>query len=231
LNVHLEHRFTFHYENPQVTLISPLQVYEKDTLYLYGEYLDKVASVFIGDLFASSVYVEQHLEVTVPNGAGFQPILLMDRNLNILDTQSKLNYLRLNAAICFVEGTLVHTDQGPIEIQKLIPGNSVYGKEIRGVTETYYTYSEVVCIEPHAFRENYPMRRTTMSKHHKILLHGKMIEAQSLVGHPGVSYIPYSGEKLYNVLLEEEGRMNVHGMICETLDPANPIARKFRWLP
>jgi hypothetical protein len=230
-NVHLEHRFLFHYENPQITLLSPFQAYEKETLYLYGEYLDKVTSVFIGDQFAMFVWVDQHLEVTLPNGFGSQSIVFMDNNLNIIDTQSRIHYLRLEAAICFVEGTLVHTDQGPVPIQKLMPGHSVYGKEIKGITETYYTYDEIVCIEPHAFYVNYPLSQTILSKHHKILIRGKMIEAQALVGHPGVSYVPYHGEKLYNVLLEEEGRMNIHGMICETLDPSNPIAKKFRWLP
>ena len=56
-----------------------------------------------------------------------------------------------------------------------------------------------------------------------------MIAAQALIGYAGISWTPYHHEKLYNVLLDEEGRMNVQGMICETLDPANPIAARFRW--
>jgi hypothetical protein len=116
-----------------------------------------------------------------------------------------------------------------VEIQSLTRGHSVYGEPIQGVTETYYTYDQLVCVEAHAFRTDYPYRQTVMSKHHKIWLHGSMIEAQALVGRPGVTWTPYRREKLYNVLLDVEGRMNVQGMICETLDPSNPLAARFRW--
>jgi hypothetical protein len=51
-----------------------------------------------------------------------------------------------------------------------------------------------------------------------------MKAAYRYVGKKGVSYVPYQGEKLYNVLLEEYGSMNVQGIICETLHPANPVA-------
>jgi hypothetical protein len=155
-------------------------------------------------------------------------IVLVDEAFNLIPSMT-FTLLRLEAAICFREGTLIHTDQGTIEIQKLLPGHTVYGKEIKGITETYYTYSELVCVEAHSIRQDYPYQDTFMSKNHKIWLYGRMVEAQTLVGHPGIKWVPYHNEKLYNVLLDEEGRMNVQGMICETLDPANPIASRFRW--
>ena len=87
---------------------------------------------------------------------------------------------------------------------------------------------ELVLIEKDALQLNYPSQDTLISKRHKILIQGSMTSAQRLVGHyKGVSFVPYRGEKLYNVLLEEYGIMNVHGMICETLHPVNPVAKLF----
>jgi hypothetical protein len=44
----------------------------------------------------------------------------------------------------------------------------------------------------------------------------------------GVTLIPYQEEKLYNVLLEDYGKMSIHGMMCETLHPTNPIAKLYK---
>jgi hypothetical protein len=225
-NHSISHRFTFTYENVQVYRGYPLQAYAYQPMTLYGEHLDKVIRLYMGGIQVDYQWIDRTLKVSEPLSGD---ILLMDKYFNLIQTSFTFTQIRIEAAICFLSGTLIHTDQGPLEIQKLSPGNTVYGKEIRGITETYYVYDQLVCIEPHAFRTDYPYRRTVMSRHHKIWLHGKMVEAQSLVGIPGVSLTPYHHEKLYNVLLDTEGRMNVQGMICETLDPANPIAKRFTW--
>jgi len=41
----------------------------------------------------------------------------------------------------------------------------------------------------------------------------------------GIYPIPYSGEVLYNVLLESYEKMIVNNLIVETLDPENVIAQ------
>lgn len=133
------------------------------------------------------------------------------------------------STICFPATTLIKTDQGRTEIQKLIAGYHTIGKkDIVAITETYSMDSVLVCIEKNALRKNYPNVRTILSKRHKLYYRGCMIAAHRLVGKPGVSFIPYRGEKLYNVLLEDYGKMNVHGMMCETLNPMNPVAGLFR---
>ncbi len=135
----------------------------------------------------------------------------------------------IQSTICFPAGTLVKTDQGLIEIQKLKPKiNTLNGQVIVAITDTYCMDNELVCIEKDALRKNYPNTRTVISKRHKIFYKGKMKAAHRFVGQKGVSFIPYEGGKLYNVLLGVYGAMNVNGMICETLHPVNPVARIYK---
>jgi hypothetical protein len=42
--------------------------------------------------------------------------------------------------------------------------------------------------------------------------------------------VDYSGETLYNVLVEEHDKMIVNNLICETLHPNNPVAKFYRML-
>jgi hypothetical protein len=51
------------------------------------------------------------------------------------------------------------------------------------------------------------------------------VPAQSLISYPGVTYVPYKGEPLYNVLLSNHSVMSVEGLECETLDPRNLVAK------
>ena len=65
-----------------------------------------------------------------------------------------------------------------------------------------------------------------MSKDHKILYKGKWIESYKFLGKfRNVRAAEYSGETLYNVLMDEHYAMNVNGLMCETLHPYNVIAQ------
>jgi hypothetical protein len=109
------------------------------------------------------------------------------------------------------------------------PGkHTIHGQDILAITGTYSLDKDLVCIEKDAFRKNYPYKQTFISPRHKIYYKGKMKAAYRLVGKKGVSFVPYTGQKLYNVLLNEHATMNVHGMICETLHPNNPAAHFYR---
>ena len=81
--------------------------------------------------------------------------------------------------------------------------------------------------DKYALYKNYPSKRTIMSKEHKVEYEGRMIEAYRLEGLNGVKKVKYSGEVLYNVLLEEYGVMEVNNLVCETLDPLNRIACEY----
>jgi hypothetical protein len=53
-----------------------------------------------------------------------------------------------------------------------------------------------------------------------------MVKAKELVKVcSGVTKIPYTGETLYNVLMEKHDKMMINNLICETLHPENILAK------
>jgi glutathionyl-hydroquinone reductase len=52
-----------------------------------------------------------------------------------------------------------------------------------------------------------------------------MLEARNLLEREKVEKSKYSGEVLYNVLMENHDKMIVNNMICETLNPENRIVK------
>ena len=68
-----------------------------------------------------------------------------------------------------------------------------------------------------------------MTKDHKVLFNGQLVPAfRFLDFSSNVRKVKYSGETLYNVLLDEDyGVMNVNNLICETLHPDNVIAKLY----
>jgi len=226
---HISHSLTFTYENPRLYQCIPSQCFEGQSIYLYGEYLDRIQYILVNEEKVIPTLLKHNaLKILTPPGSGTPTLQLVNRLGNTFYSTVAFSYIRLESVICFPAGSLVHADQGIVEIQKLIPGkHTVYGKDIRLITDTYCLDSELVCIEKDAFSEGVPYTRTVISKHHKIL-YRKMREAHEFVGKiSGITLIPYDGKKLYNVLLYVAGRMNVQGMICETLDPSNPIVSPF----
>jgi len=131
---------------------------------------------------------------------------------------------------CFPANTLVKTDQGMLPIQRIVPHqHTIQGKSVVALTSTYCSDKELVLVRKDAIRKHYPMTDTLISKKHKIYMKGKLKAAYRLVEtHKGVSLVPYEGQMLFNVLLEEYGLMNVQGLMCETLHPLNPMATLFR---
>jgi len=131
---------------------------------------------------------------------------------------------------CFPANTLVKTDQGMLPIQRIVPHqHTIQGKSVVALTSTYCSDKELVLVRKDAIRKHYPLTDTLISKKHKIYMKGKLKAAYRLVeSHKGVSLVPYEGQMLFNVLLEEYGLMNVQGLMCETLHPMNPMATLFR---
>ena len=67
-----------------------------------------------------------------------------------------------------------------------------------------------------------------MSKDHKVEFQGQLVTAEQFLNVSSeIKKVKYNGEVLYNVLLEKHGRMNVNGMVCETLHPDNIIAKLY----
>jgi hypothetical protein len=126
-------------------------------------------------------------------------------------------------------GTHITTNQGQVPIEQLRPGlHTIRNKRIVTITETITKDTYLMCFEKDSIAPNVPSFRTVITKNHKFWYQGQMIKADDCeCGYQ----IPYNGETLYNVLLDDYEKMMVNNMICETLDPENPIAKFFRVLP
>jgi hypothetical protein len=136
------------------------------------------------------------------------------------------------ANICFPAKKPVLTDSGYVRIEKLDPAvHTIRGKKIVSVIETKHKDSQLVAFDQHALGKDMPSIRTVISPNHKVMWNGQMTKAKDFVSKfPGINLIPYNGESLYNVLLEQHGKMVVNNLVCETLDPENGVARLHRLL-
>ena len=129
--------------------------------------------------------------------------------------------------ICFPQGTPVLTDQGTIAIEKLNTDyHTVCGNEIVAITQTTAPQKHIVCFERDSLSKNVPSQKTLCSLEHKVCYEGEMIKARNIVDLcENVTFVPYNGETLYNVLLKQYDTMDINNMKCETLHPANIMAK------
>jgi hypothetical protein len=134
---------------------------------------------------------------------------------------NQFNYI---TNICFPAGTPVLTDQGSFPIEEL-SAQTLHGKRIVYVTKTVSEDSHLVCFEKDSLGENLPSLRTLMTMNHGVEKDGNLVEAREFVNGDSVHLVPYEGEPLYNVLLENHSVMNVNGLVVETLDPTSKIAK------
>ena len=133
--------------------------------------------------------------------------------------------------ICFPRGTPISTNQGIVPIEKLNPSiHTIRNKKIVAITKTMTQEKHLVCFEKNALGENIPSQKTAMTRNHRVFYNGKMIEAKKFIGKvENVNNINYSGEILYNVLMEKSDKMVVNNLICETLDPENCVAKLYTY--
>lgn len=133
------------------------------------------------------------------------------------------------ANICFIASTPILTDQGVFPISKINPNkHTIKNKPIIDVTKTITRDDYLICFEKNSLDIHYPMEKTIMSKHHKVVYKGKMIEAYKFVGHfQNVYKVKYNGEVLYNILMEDHSKILANNLLCETLHPDNIIAKLY----
>jgi len=131
--------------------------------------------------------------------------------------------------ICFRKGTPVRTDQGLIHIDKISPAvHTIRNKKIVAISKTVTQEKYLVCFEKDCLGPNMPSQKTFISANHKIFNKGTMIKAKEFVGkYENIYKVKYSGEVLYNVLMEEYDRIVVNNLICESLHPENTIAQLY----
>ena len=128
------------------------------------------------------------------------------------------------ADVCFVKGTIVKTDQGFIEIDKIT--NQTLNRKPITVTKTIHHDPFLVKVSAGAFGE-LPTRDTYMSLKHHIIM-GVPVMAKNLINEDTITEVPYDGEPLYNVLVDTHTTMRVHGMLVETLDPNSIVGLFYR---
>jgi hypothetical protein len=144
-------------------------------------------------------------------------------------TSGSISCILFVSNVCFPAGTLIKTDQGVIVIEKINPDiHTINNKRIVGITQTISTRDFLVCFEKHALGNNVPSQKTLMTPFHEIFYNGKMRPAIEFIEiSENVYKTKYRGEILYNVLMEKHDKMLVHNMMCETLNPENPIAKMY----
>jgi len=135
--------------------------------------------------------------------------------------------------VCFPAKTPIVTNQGIIHIDKINPNiHTIRNKKIVAITKTITLDKYLICFEKDALGQNIPSERTIISKNHNIFYKGKMIKARDFVGRiENVTKIKYTGEVLYNVLMEEYEKMVVNNLTVETLHPNNIIAKLYNAFP
>lgn len=133
--------------------------------------------------------------------------------------------------ICFYADSEVLTDAGYKKIKNISNKDTIRGRKIKKLTKTKSNDKYVVKMSQSCIFKNMPNKDTYISKEHKVLHNGKMIEAKQLLNLnvENVEKEKYNGETLYNILLEgdDEGKMIVNGMIVETLNPKNNVAKLY----
>ena len=140
-------------------------------------------------------------------------------NCSIVVTQQLTPVTASN--ICFVGGTPVNTDDGPVAIEDL-GRHTIRGKKIVGITRTLYSGTHLIRLDRHSIERNVPSQTTIVTPLHKIRYKHRMTCAGDI---PTGVCVPYEGQLLYNVLLDHYGTMTVNGMVAETLHPNNIVAR------
>lgn len=133
------------------------------------------------------------------------------------------------APICFTANTPIHTDQGIIPIQNIDTKKHTIGnKKIVAITKTISPDDHLICFEKNSIAKNIPCETTMVSKDHLIYHNRNMIKAEEFVAkYKNVHKVEYTGEILYNVLMESYEKINVNNLICETLHPRSAIAQLY----
>jgi len=148
---------------------------------------------------------------------------------NYTTFQLNINSFTPIGVICFPAGTPILTDQGQVPIENINTAtNTIRNKKIEGIVKTKLNSDYLICFEKNALGHNVPCKKTIMSGNHMVYANGEMKKANEflkMVHFNRIHKIKYNGEMMYNVLMEKHETMLVNNMVCETLDPANNVAK------
>jgi len=200
-------------------------------------FVPNITTVKFGSASATSVNVNSSrtsITCVTPNGlAGFADVVVTTAGFLDTLTNGFTYVVRLPISnICFPAGTPITTNQGTFPIEKINQAiHTIRNKKIVGITQTVTQDRYLVCFEKDSLGINLPSQKTIISKNHGIFYKGKMLHAKEFIGKfENVKKIKYTGEILYNVLMEDHDKMMVNNLICETLHPENGTAKLYKCL-
>jgi len=228
-------QFTYTIPPHTVSSISPSTGPVGTTVTITGTNFVSGSSVKFGNMLATNISVaEGSITCDVPSGNIIGSLVTVSvEYLGVAKTSlTQFTYTIPISNICFPSGTPITCNQGIISIECLNPAiHTIRNKKITGITQTITPDKYLVCFEKDSLGQNIPSKKTIISRNHCILYRGKMIQANYFIGKfENVKKIKYTGQILYNVLMEEHNKMMVNNLICETLDPKNGMAKLYNHL-
>jgi len=188
-------------------------VFEENSIPLTGRYLGQSKSSTFVEVFyfISDLYNDEYFTISIEN------ITLVKKRVSGIE---KIE----TSPICFPAGTPILTDQGYIPID-LITTQTLHNKPIQ-LTKTISTDKYLVCFEKDSLEKNVPFQRTLISKDHMVYHKEYSLKAKDMIPYFDKVYkVKYTGEVLYNVLVDVHAKMKVNNMSCETLDPKHKMAQ------
>ena len=218
---------------PETTSELSLEFSHKDLTSTEVETNVSISDVNLGSLGGFTSSEGGYVWTSTFTGANIEGSGTIDYSYSGMTGSVALIVDRLEKAIsniCFMGEAKVLTSEGYMRIREVKGGMKVQGEEIEEVTRTKSKEKEVVLMKKGSIMKNMPKEDTVITKEHKVLYKGRMVEAKELVNGSSIVYEKYKGETLYNILLSGEGKMVVNGMIVETLSPSNNIAKLYKML-
>ena len=164
----------------------------------------------------------------VADGSHYGITLISSNNPPIISNELPFSILPISN-ICFPAGTLITTDQGKIPIEHIQSNiHTINNFKVTCITKTVTIDDHLICFDKNSLSENYPSEKTLISKNHLIYFGNDFNKAEDYLNGKSIYKVKYTGEPLYNVLLENDYVMNVNNMVCETLSPDNHIVELYR---
>ena len=123
--------------------------------------------------------------------------------------------------VCLLKGTMIHTDSGFVNIEKLNGSHQIKGYNVKAVTHGFHVDNKLVKIEKDAFGRNIPNKDTFVTPNHSLYLNHTFVAARRLVNQKkGVIFVEMSEiPMVYNVLFDEWLVINANGLPVESLHP------------
>ena len=131
------------------------------------------------------------------------------------------------SSICFLGDTKVKTDQGLVRFDALTLDNTVNNYKINKITKVKNADNYMICIEKNALGENVPNKDTYISKNHGIIINNLLVRAKLLVNGTTIRKAYRTRDVIYNILAEVYTIIYVNNMPCETLNPDDPMVKKY----